>query len=186
MFGPSVTNGFRVAPKKIADIRSHAMHVRKVCSIEVDVPFFPMATFIESWTLFGITVDIVESDALPPGVEAACMPEKLLIQFTERTYQMACQDHPRGRFTAVHELGHLALSHTRSFHREAPSPGKKIQAYEDSEWQANTFAAEFLMPLADISKNDLGTVSQLMMRYQVSEAAASMRLRQLRKQKAIQ
>ena len=181
MFGPSVTRGFRVEPRSVVDIRKHAAHVRKVFGIAPNTAFFPMAEFIESWIGWGITYDIVDAADLPLGVEACCYPEKAIIQLTQHTYENACLDNPRARFTVIHELGHMALSHTRTFHRESKQ-GMEIKAFEDSEWQANTFAAEFLMPADDIQRRDLRTAEELILQYQVSDMAAQKRVRLLRKQ----
>ncbi|MCK9510729.1 MAG: ImmA/IrrE family metallo-endopeptidase [Pigmentiphaga sp.] len=183
MFGPSVNNGFRVPGKSTEAIRRHAMHVRSVFEIPVDAGFFPMGDFMEAWIDYGIIYDIAEPQGLPVGVEACCVPERGLILFSESTYQKACQDNPRARFTVVHELGHLALSHTRTFHREY-SPGLEIRVFEDSEWQANQFSAEFLMPLEDILCKGLTTQEQIMMEYQVSATAATRRLHQIQKLQA--
>lgn len=181
MFGPSVTRGFRVAPRSILDIRKHAIHVRQTFGMSPSAGFFRMEDFIESWTDWGITYDIVEADGLPPGVEACCVPEQGIILLSQETYDGACDDYPRARFTVIHELGHLALSHTRAFHRERPET-QDIKAFEDSEWQANTFAAEFLMPVGDIQQRRLRTPAELVERYQVSNPAAAKRVRDLTKQ----
>jgi Zn-dependent peptidase ImmA (M78 family) len=49
-------------------------------------------------------------------------------------------------FTLSHELGHLVLRHSMAFAR-TDSRGAAWRPFEDSEWQANTFAAELLKPL---------------------------------------
>lgn len=183
MFGPGVTQGYRVTPQSTASIRAHAQKVRAQL-VPRNAPFFPMAPFIEDLFQWSIVVDVVESDVLPHGVEACCMPEKLLIMLSNGVYWAACQDEPRARFTLVHELGHLVLMHTRTFHRESQSAGQ-IDAYEDSEWQANTFAAEFLMPLNDIRQRGLTTAAQLQLAYQVSPQAATTRINKLNKRKEI-
>lgn len=181
MFGPSVSNGFRVPPKSTIAIRAQALKARRVLGV-ADRPFFPMAIFIERLFDLGITVDIVEDDELPLGVEACCAPESAVIMLSHETYRRAAADDGRGRFTVIHELGHLTLSHTRTFHRESQ---RRIQVFEDSEWQANTFAAEFLMPLDDIQKKGLRNPEQIMMEYQVSAQAAEVRIRKLQKEKLI-
>jgi hypothetical protein len=185
MFGPSVTRGFRVAPRSTVDIRRHAMHVREVFGLIPSIGFFRMDEFIESLYEFAVNYDVVEQGELPQGVEACCVPEQRLIMLTQNTYDQACRDSPRARFTVIHELGHLALSHTRGFHRDQRG-GEDIKAYEDSEWQANAFAAEFLMPATDVAARRLWQPVELMMRYQVSEPAATKRLRDLTKQGLLQ
>jgi hypothetical protein len=175
MFGPSAGLGYRVSPRNIFSIREHALLVRKAL-VKKDSPFFCMAPFIEQLHEYGIIYDVVDADDLPQGIEACCMPEFRLITFAEETYSKACEDDPRARFTVMHELGHILLAHTRMFHRDN---GKKIEAYEDSEWQANQFAAEFLMPLDHITQKGLTTANEIMLTYQVSAPAADRRVTEI-------
>jgi len=177
MFGPSSGMGYRVPKSSIAKIRTHALAVRQKL-IARDAPFFRMAPFIEGLFEYGITCDVVDDAELPFGIEACCVPERLLITFSNITYEKACSDDPRARFTVIHELGHILLAHTRTFNRE---DGKKIEAFEDSEWQANQFAAEFLMPLTHMSANGYTTTDELILNYQVSHPAAERRITQLSK-----
>lgn len=175
MFGPGVTHGFRVPPLSTVAVRHRASLARRVL-VPKNAPFFAMGPFLERLLQWGIAYDVIEADGLPIGVEACCIPEQLSIKLSERTYSAACRDDPRARFTVIHELGHILLAHTRSFHRD---DRRQIQAYEDSEWQANTFATEFLMPIDDIRKNGYRTVTDLQLAYQVSEPAGSLRLKKL-------
>ena len=57
----------------------------------------------------------------------------------------------------------------------------QLKTYEDSEWQANQFAAEFLMPYHTIKNLNLTSVEQIMSHFNVSEAAAYRRFNQLKK-----
>lgn len=175
MFGPGVTHGFRVQPLSIAKIRRKAMQARRVL-VPGNPDFFRMEPFLEGLFRYGITVDVVDSGELPYGVEACCRPELLYIQFSDHVYAAACRDDPRARFTAVHELGHILLSHSRSFHRGGDGNHKP---YEDSEWQANQIAAEMLMPLDDIVANGYRTPGELQLAYQVSQPAAELRIQKL-------
>ena len=177
MFGPSVTQGFRVRARNTDSIRRQALAIRPLL-VPKNAPFFEMGWFIERLFDFGITCDVVEAKELPRGVEACCAPEHLLIQFSEQTYSRACRDDPRARFTVIHELGHLAMAHTRPLNRQNDD---EIKAFQDSEWQANTFAAEFLMPLDDIKKRALNNPDLLQLEYQVSGQAAETRIMKLRK-----
>ncbi|SAL25695.1 hypothetical protein AWB73_01932 [Caballeronia turbans] len=61
-------------------------------------------------------------------------------------YAGACSGNGRDRFTAAHELGHYLLHKNEgmSFPRRSDASTK---VYCDSEWQANTFAREFLADL---------------------------------------
>ncbi|MBC8725815.1 ImmA/IrrE family metallo-endopeptidase [Paraburkholderia sp. 31.1] len=57
-------------------------------------------------------------------------------------YVGACSGSGRDRFTAAHELGHLLLHRGEGMSFPRKSTGAKV--YCDSEWQANSFAREFL------------------------------------------
>jgi hypothetical protein len=176
VFGPSSGLGYRVTPKTIIGIRQYALAVRKSL-VRRNATFFEMAPFIDRLHEYGIVYDVVDTDELPLGIEACCVPEQRLITFSATTYSKACGDDPRARFTVIHELGHILLAHTRPLNRDN---GRKIEAYEDSEWQANQFAAEFLMPLDHMVKNGYRTVDELILAYQVSSPAAERRINQLR------
>lgn len=175
MFGPSSGHGYRVVPRGIVDIRARALVAREGL-IHRNAPFFMMGAFIDRLHDYGIIYDVVHDHELPVGVEACCIPEFRSITFSNDTYEKACNDDPRARFTVIHELGHILLAHTRTLNRDN---GQKIKAYEDSEWQANQFAAEFLMPLNHMAENRISTANELILTYQVSAPAAERRITQL-------
>jgi Zn-dependent peptidase ImmA (M78 family) len=81
-------------------------------------------------------------------------------------------DRARSRFDTSHELGHLVMH------------GQEIYGLKEIEQQANWFAAEFLMPAADIRDElpcrvDWPRLFELKQRWQVSLAALLMRARTL-------
>jgi Zn-dependent peptidase ImmA (M78 family)/transcriptional regulator with XRE-family HTH domain len=81
-------------------------------------------------------------------------------------------DRARSRFDAAHELGHLVMH------------GESVWGVKEVENQAHKFAAEFLMPAAEIkgelpSKADWPTLFMLKQRWHVSIAALLMRARDL-------
>jgi Zn-dependent peptidase ImmA (M78 family) len=81
-------------------------------------------------------------------------------------------DRARSRFDTSHELGHLVMH------------GQEIYGLKEIEQQANWFAAEFLMPTADIRDElprrvDWQRLFELKQRWQVSLAALLMRARTL-------
>jgi Zn-dependent peptidase ImmA (M78 family) len=91
----------------------------------------------------------------------------------------------RDRFTIAHELGHFFL-HYLLANDEDDLVGKKIIAYrkdsERVEWEANWFAAAFLMPEElfkekfRATKDDLSRVADF---FSVSHAAARVRAKDL-------
>jgi transcriptional regulator with XRE-family HTH domain len=96
----------------------------------------------------------------------------------------ATQAPVRQRFSIAHELGHFVLHHTDQHFIEygaAPSVEGESPGYSwQAEQQANQFAAELLMP-ADSVRADAPQLSltRLVRRYDVSEAAMGFRLANL-------
>ncbi|SRR6266566_4172168 len=100
--------------------------------------------------------------------------------------------HPknRQRFTIAHELGHLKLHHHSELHidhhyRVLLRSKRSSQAIDPDEIEANTFAAELLMPLALLEKDikeqavdyeDDEMIRTLAHRYKVSLQAMIFRL----------
>jgi Zn-dependent peptidase ImmA (M78 family) len=108
---------------------------------------------------------------------------------SETTYTWLERAHPRGAFFVAHELGHCLL-HTSQLVRLAQMPTNQQAAFhrglmahktfEDTEWQANSFASALLMPargLADLESR-YGQLSAAMIQetFRVSSQAASIRL----------
>ncbi|GKW51510.1 hypothetical protein NCCP2140_05630 [Pseudoalteromonas sp. NCCP-2140] len=79
-------------------------------------------------------------------------PTEKTIILREDVYENALLGHGRDRMTAAHELGHYVLHSDVdiSFARS----NEDLKCYEDSEWQANCFGGEILMPY---TKKDLLT-----------------------------
>ena len=81
-----------------------------------------------------------------PDVEALTNPDAMTIILRADTYDALCDvsdpKHCRARFTVAHEIGHLILHEGFALARGAV----RHKHYEDSEWQADTFSAELLMP----------------------------------------
>lgn len=95
----------------------------------------------------GINYDVREV-SLMQDIEAAVNPDKGELIIREDVY-LALTDptnygHGRARFTIAHEIGHLILHEGVTLNRQIKMKTHKV--YEDSEWQADTFSAELLMP----------------------------------------
>ncbi|MFD1260638.1 ImmA/IrrE family metallo-endopeptidase [Entomomonas asaccharolytica] len=71
---------------------------------------------------------------------------KNFIHLREDVYDGACFGNGRDRFTAAHELGHYIFhrDYIGLLHRQICT--SETKSYCNSEWQANTFASELLMP----------------------------------------
>jgi len=107
------------------------------------------------------------------GHEAWCIPEHAFMVLSETTYANMLQGRGRALFTIMHEIGHYLLGHTRTVNREH-NQGWPI--YQDSEWQADTFAAEATMPLKEILDNKLFCPEAIKNYFGVSFSAATTRI----------
>lgn len=93
----------------------------------------------------------------------------------------------RDRFTIAHELGHL-LIHYPLARKEAPELSMKATRWVDeddvqqkrAEWEANWFAAAFLMPASEfIRLHRISTKERLASQFAVSLSAVSNRSKSL-------
>jgi hypothetical protein len=109
------------------------------------------------------------------------------ISLSERSYRWLEERHPRGLFTLAHETGHLVL-HRAELRELSTLPHRERvlarqssthKAYRDSEWQADYFAAAFMMPAIPVL--ELGDVDRIRARFGVSEQAAQIRLQRVSK-----
>ena len=79
------------------------------------------------------------------GKYAETTPSRKLIQIRCDVYERAVAGSARDRFTIAHEIGHLLLHNEEDISFSRMEHKTAIPKYLDPEWQANTFAAEFLM-----------------------------------------
>lgn len=92
-----------------------------------------------------IQIDIVSRSELPNDY-ARALPSQGKIMLREDTYNDLINGNPRARFTLAHELGHLFLNHRAVSGFARSNQNLYHETFRDSEWQADTFASEFLAP----------------------------------------
>jgi len=158
--------------KKIRDI---TIVIRQISGLNENKAF-PIMRFFEyvlPEIVPGFEWYVVPDDQMD-GCDGRTVPEKNQIFLKQSVYDGACANNHRDRFTVAHEIGHLLL-HSDDFVSLART-NKKIQAYEDPEWQANTFAAELLIPISQIK--DLSP-KEISLKYKVSVSAATIQLKQV-------
>lgn len=165
--------GHRVSPLRIVDIRSIAGLVRD----QLDMPTgsINMQNLLEivlPQIYPGFHFDVVEKHVLGHD-HARTYPQQRLIEIRNDVYDGLCEKQGRDRFTVAHEIGHLFLHKAPVLARG--SQDHKI--FEDSEWQADRFAAEFLMPYDDC--RTCKSYQQIMVRFGVSPTAAQKRFREM-------
>ena len=168
----------RVAPTSRLKLRKSAMRVRSILGVKT--PDFPSHAFdiLLSGSFPEYKFDVLEADIMGPH-EGLTEPDQKIMFLREDVYDGAMTGDGRDRFTFAHELGHLLLhsgNYLARYDPAAPKPTHK--KYEDSEWQADNFAAELLMPVAAAKK--CADPTELMEVCEVSYSAASVRFDVLR------
>ena len=164
-----------VQPLSIRAIRNTAIRVRN----ELKLPLLPsnMWGLLDTLSVrYGINYDIVNDNEMPSFcAEACCIPEQAQIFIPQKAVKAIDAGDRRMMFTIMHELGHFILAHRKSFARSRPKPA----VFVDSEWQADQFAAEILMPANVIADEQLYDTEQIKKRFSVSHSAAEERRKRL-------
>lgn len=181
MIGNGPLGGFRVTGRGIAEIRVSANNVRRILEIGDAPQAIDFGLLLDGLSVkYSITYDVLEPDEMPhEDVEACWDPESMTMHIRIDVFEKACFGDPRARFTITHELGHGLLGHRRTINRSGIE--RQPEVYEDSEWQANQFAAELLMPLDVIRSQQLNSAIKIERHFMVSHQAAVRRAKQLEK-----
>lgn len=170
--------GFKVPRATVHQIRKIAEKLRQTLQGQ---NFKSMEVFLEK-IINDMKLKIVPDNTseMPGEVEAGYDPKEQCILLRDSDYIALCKGAKgRCRFTFWHEFGHFILDHRRVIGRSVADESPHHYE-EDSEWQANTFAAEFLMPFSVIQREGLTTPEQIMHRFNVSMAAAVVRLKAIK------
>ena len=128
------------------EIRIMAKRVRKIFGINgYCFPIVELLDIVMPQIDEKFSLSIVEKDELPPGHYALTYPDKGEMKVRRDVYEGAIGGDGRSRFTLCHELFHYIFhtSENISFARS----DEKLPSYLDPEWQANTFAAELMIPM---------------------------------------
>lgn len=198
--------GYVVQPRRRRDIERVANDVRR--SLDID-PLLPLP----GWELFErigryhvragrqqVRLTYGVEKALEGGALACATYSEadgaITLILTEESYNdLELRNGGRARFSVCHEIGHAVLhadrlvqitriDHDRRAMLRAEST---TPAYASSEWQANAFAAAFLVPgegLLYLEKQDRLTVLAVQRMYRVSAAMAGKRLATFREHRA--
>ena len=170
--------GVKVPPRRIKQIRAIAHAARDL--FEITEPRVDVISLYEVVLhQMGVVYEISEKSELAND-HGLTFPNESLIQIREDVYEGSHEDSGRDRFTMIHEVGHLILHDNVAFSRSSGNH----KWIEDSEWQADTFAAEFMMPVQHLlqlctSYRDVVHV------FGVSNEAAKNRWRKLEEQHII-
>ena len=137
------------------------------------VSMLPLLELILPELLDEYDFQVMDDDEMP-GAEGLTDLNRPVIRLPLSVYEQLRAGDNRARFTAAHEFGH-ALMHSAAHRHYARAD--HIRNETDPEWQANEFAAAFLMP-AD-SFRSCRSVEEAQLRFGVGYRAAMKRARSL-------
>jgi IrrE N-terminal-like domain len=170
--------GFVVSPRKKRDIYDYAAQVRSVFSpIMGGRPWVPLDRVIELLPSFlpGFVCEICEPHEMG-GDHGQTDPDKQVIRIREDVYEQMCHGQGRDRFTVAHELGHLMLHQgQRAIVYSRSGGASTAPIYQNSEWQADTFASAFLID--EVHLSTCQSVEDVQAAFGVSRPAAEARFR---------
>lgn len=145
-------HAFRVPPRGRKGLQTDALFIRN--ALKITTAFFPLIEVIEHVLprlMPEFILDVREMNEMKReygnGTLAMTTPTSVRLELRDDVYEELHRHDGRARFTVAHELGHMFLHRSETgfarFDRSARMP-----LYESSEWQADRFAAELLMPLS--------------------------------------
>lgn len=161
--------GVKVAPLSKQSIKQKALIIRdKIFKLSLNQSIDLSRGLEHRLHELGVVLEVWEIADMP-DVEALTNPDAMTIILRADTYDALCNKsdpkHCRARFTVAHEIGHLILHEGFALARGAV----RHEHYEDSEWQADTFAAELLMPTQACINLSIAEIQE---RFQVGFKAA--------------
>ncbi|WP_292195860.1 ImmA/IrrE family metallo-endopeptidase [Mesorhizobium sp.] len=178
----NMSHDYCVPPKRRTEIEILAAAWREALRIPTTCQAPDMIGVLENEMprLFGDFALVVKDDYQMDGAEGYTEFDPPCVVLSATSYQSAANFEGRGRWTAAHELGHLVLHKSAVPLDRAPirySKMKELPAFASAEWQANAFAAAFLMPEALV--RDFFEISEIMTFFAVSRSAAENRVKNL-------
>lgn len=168
--------GVRVVASNTKEIRTLALSTRKALGLVE--PWIDVIRLLEhQLPEFNVHYDVLDVSEMHDD-EARAFPDERVIHIRTDTYLELLAGKLRPRFTICHELGHIALRHRlQGFGRTANDHAHGF--FEDSEWQADTYAAELLSP-PDLVRRYCRCNSDIETVFGMSRVAAENRNRNLR------
>lgn len=140
----SSLNCVRVPPRSRAALRQTAGQLLEFCNVRE--PPVPIVNILEhDLTGIGLVYEYASRSSMGDD-HGRSYPDEGRIVIREDVYERACAGEGRDRLTIAHEIGHVVLHSGLPLSRSV-TPSGPVRAYESSEWQANAFAGELLMPI---------------------------------------
>ncbi len=140
---------YKMPPVSNKEIMQLTERFREILGYEADQPIDILWVLENPMRLIfkneGFDIEIKEVDSMSEHAYTDPKTGKIIIR--EDIYERAYRGEGRDRFTIAHEIGHYILHANPNMARYPRIyPGDDVKPYEDSEWQADAFAGEFLCP----------------------------------------
>lgn len=168
-------------PLSVINIRKIAYNIREVIDFNTkETKQFPIVKFLElimPKIVENFHIYIADENEMGNVHGLACVEEDC-IKIRKDVYEGAIEGNGRDRFTLAHELGHYLMHDKKHVKLARIEAGKSIEAFRNPEWQANTFAAELLMPINLIDTNNPFVIAN---EFGVSLKAAQIRAKKIYK-----
>ena len=169
--------GRKVPPASTHSIRNVANEIRKLFGLSFQkIDMIRFVEFVLPEALSDFHYQILPENEMGED-EARTYPDKSFMEIREDVYLAATNGDRRAQFTLAHELGHLILHSGIDKQLSFARSGTEHKIYEDSEWQADTFASEFLMPFDAAVK--CKNAEEIYDEFGVSISAAEVRFRKI-------
>lgn len=170
-----VLNSAIATPLSRKVIRNLTRTVRQKINTDQTL-YFPVIHFIE-WFLPMFDNDFsleILSISTMGNCHGKSYPSEHKICLRQDVYERACVDVGRDRFTIAHEIGHYFIHTPDKIQYARMESYTQIPSYMQPEWQANTFAAELLVPHDLILGMDCSTIArECAVSYQVAKIQQS-------------
>jgi Zn-dependent peptidase ImmA (M78 family) len=174
------SKGVRVPPRSTENIRQSANKIREVLNVVSNssvekLDIVEVIDILLPQCIPQLEVNIIQNDKMGED-HGRTYPDKFRVELRESTYVGAFNGSGRDIFTIAHEIGHLFLHQNAASFARAKQPSV-VKPYENSEWQADQFAAELLMPY-DLCLNCINAL-EIQYRFGVSKSAAENRFKSI-------
>jgi len=167
------TENFKAKPLSRANIRELVKTIRKYCGLEKTVNVPVCFVFEHVMQIFFPDFQWEIKPASEMEEEGITLSADKTIYLRQDVYENACRGDGRARFTIMHEIGHFFLHRPDRVALCRLSPGERLKPYENPEWQADTFASEFLMDAGVVYGMNYREISR---RCEVTYGAAQTRI----------
>jgi IrrE N-terminal-like domain len=168
----SEAKGFKVKPLSMVRIKDISLNLRK--SLSFSKPYLEINNLLDVLSVKDIIeYKVVNNKSLGTDLAGNTNSDGLIL-LPEDTYNQACNGNVFARFTIAHEIGHSVLHRGQINFARYKSTSKSHKSYEDSEWQANEFAGQFLAPISHIDYQD--NISTIMSKFGVGKITAKIRM----------